>query len=96
MYVDLDKTLSELNLFNRQALIVVLHRKRSSSLRDQNTLGNNTGATSGNTEGYFSLVRRLISYVNPFSYLGGGASSSDAAQDSQSGTLQYGKFPSLF
>nr|GMD70277.1 plant UBX domain-containing protein 11 [Ipomoea batatas] len=92
---DLDKTLSELNLFNRQALIVVLHHKGSSSLRDQNILANNTGATSGNSEGYFSLVRRLVSYVNPFSYLGGGASSSDAVEDSQSGTLQYGSNPSL-
>ncbi|CAH9136578.1 unnamed protein product [Cuscuta epithymum] len=87
---DLDKTLSELSLLNRQALIVVLRHKGKSPLQDQNALPDKTGATSGNTEGYFSFVRRLFSYLNPFSFLGGGASSADDAHISQSGMSQNG------
>lgn len=87
---DLDKTLSELNLLGRQTLLVVLRHKGNLSLRDQNILANKTGSTGGRNEGYFSIVRRLFSYLNPFSFLGESSSSADDAHVSQSGISNNG------
>ncbi|KAM0024941.1 putative Ubiquitin-like domain, UBX domain, Ubiquitin-like domain superfamily [Helianthus debilis subsp. tardiflorus] len=73
---DLGKTLTELSLLNRQALIVVPHLKGSGPNRGRSSLPNpsasvgSTGSSDG--ESYFSLVRRYLSYVNPLAYLGGG------------------------
>lgn len=87
---DLDRTLSELNLLGRQTLIVVLRHKGNLSLRDQNALANKTGSTGGRNEGYFSIVRRLFSYLNPFSSLGESSSSADDTHVSQSGMSNNG------
>ncbi|XP_052207351.1 plant UBX domain-containing protein 11 [Diospyros lotus] len=98
---DLNKTLSELGLFGRQALIVVplnratgYHRGGSSSL-GQTISTTGQGTLNRSNEGYLGLVKRILSYVNPFSYLGGGASSSNSAQESQSGIWQYRPNPGL-
>ncbi|KAJ0941548.1 putative Ubiquitin-like domain, UBX domain, Ubiquitin-like domain superfamily [Helianthus annuus] len=80
---DLGKTLTELSLLNRQALIVVPHLKGSGPSRGRSSLPNpsasvgSTGSSDG--ESYFSLVRRYLSYVNPLAYLGGGG---DATENS--------------
>ncbi|XP_010506182.1 PREDICTED: plant UBX domain-containing protein 11 isoform X2 [Camelina sativa] len=71
---DLDKSLSELGLFDRQALVVVPRKsatvnQRGSSYSESN---NNTDPNSG---GYFAYVRRVLSFANPFSYFGGGTAS---------------------
>ncbi|PKI74151.1 hypothetical protein CRG98_005389 [Punica granatum] len=46
--------------------------------------------SSQNDEGYFTFVRRVLSYLNPFSYLGSGGSggSSSSGQDSSAGTWE--------
>ncbi|KAI7739014.1 hypothetical protein M8C21_030547 [Ambrosia artemisiifolia] len=73
---DLHKTLTELSLLNRQALIVVPHLKGSAPNRGRPSIPNlsapvgSTGSSDG--ESYFSLVKRYLSYVNPLAYLGGG------------------------
>ncbi|KAK1435265.1 hypothetical protein QVD17_01026 [Tagetes erecta] len=68
---DLHKTLAELSLLNRQALIVVPHKGRSSMPKPNTSVSvGTTGSSEG--ESYFSLVRRYLSYVNPLAYLGGG------------------------
>ncbi|ESQ38939.1 hypothetical protein EUTSA_v10001393mg [Eutrema salsugineum] len=71
---DLEKSLSELGLFGRQALVVVPRRRatvyqRGPSYSESN---NNTDPENLNNGGYFAYVRRLMSYANPFSYFGGG------------------------
>ncbi|KAK1379260.1 Ubiquitin supergroup [Heracleum sosnowskyi] len=92
---DLNKTLSELSLFDRQALILVPHGKvdgypREGSVSSHPTSANNNiGSSSGSTEGYFSYVKKIISYVNPFSYIGGGTNPPSSVHDSQSSTWQY-------
>jgi hypothetical protein len=91
--------LSELGLFNRQALIVVPHQRGSgnysgaSSSSDQTDT--NVDSSDGTNGGYFAYARRILSYMNPFSYLGGGANSSSSEQESQNGIWQYGEFPYL-
>ncbi|KAM7489970.1 hypothetical protein LguiB_027454 [Lonicera macranthoides] len=100
---DLSKTLSELDLFNRQALIVVPHHRASGhdkagiSSRNQTTSNNDVDSSSGSSEGYFAFVKRMVSYVNPFSYLGGGgaSSSSGPVQEPQSNMWQYSPNPTL-
>ncbi|XP_071712697.1 plant UBX domain-containing protein 11 [Rutidosis leptorrhynchoides] len=74
---DLSKTLTELSLFDRQALIVVPHLKGSGLNKVRSYVTNpsaSTSSTSGssNVESYFSLVKRYLSYVNPLAYLGAG------------------------
>ncbi|KAL6526681.1 hypothetical protein OROGR_015771 [Orobanche gracilis] len=87
--LDLDSTLSELGLFNRQALVVVPHSQNDSHHRG--ALSYLQTCSSNASEGYWASMRRILSYVNPFSYLGGGATSPSAAQESQSGLSRYGK-----
>ncbi|KAK8677062.1 hypothetical protein V6N13_142618 [Hibiscus sabdariffa] len=96
---DLSKSLLDLGLLNRQALIVVPHR-RTTGFQGQRSSDYNrnltaTEASPGSNGGYFAYVRSLLSYVNPFSYLGGGASSSTTGQESQSGIWEYSPNPTL-
>lgn len=94
---DLGKTLSELGLFNRQALIVVPHSQAIGQRKEGNRTPatNVIGSSSGSSEGYLSFVKRIISYVNPLSYLGGGTSSPSTVHESQSSTWQYSPNPTL-
>ncbi|KAL6976255.1 hypothetical protein U1Q18_025042 [Sarracenia purpurea var. burkii] len=92
---DLCKTLSELGLFGRQALILVprgraigYHKERSSS-SNQTTPTNDLGSSNGNNGGYLASMKGILSYLNPLSYLGGGANSSNSTQESQHGLWQY-------
>ncbi|KAL6571280.1 hypothetical protein OROHE_002923 [Orobanche hederae] len=85
--LDLDSTLSELGLFNRQALVVVPHSQNNSHHRGGSSYLQTYSSNA--SEGYWASMRRILSYVNPFSYLSGGATSPSAAQESQSGISQY-------
>ncbi|KAJ8547007.1 hypothetical protein K7X08_010593 [Anisodus acutangulus] len=88
---DLDRTLSDLGLYNRQALIIVLRNKVNiTSLHGPNSSAESNRLASGGNEGYFAMIRRLFSYVNPLSYLGGNSNTSNTAQDSQNSIWQYG------
>ncbi|CAA7050445.1 unnamed protein product [Microthlaspi erraticum] len=89
---DLDKSLSELGLFDRQALVVVPHKRASVYQREPSSSesNNNTDAENLNNGGYFAYVRRLMSYVNPFSYFGGGT-----ANPSSSGPERQGANPEV-
>lgn len=91
---EMDSTLSELGLSNRQALIVVPQKQNNSqyrgvSSRNQNQSSNEAGSSSA-SEGYWGSVKRILSYANVFSYLGRSDSTS-VAQESQSGMWQYSK-----
>ncbi|GAV69657.1 UBX domain-containing protein, partial [Cephalotus follicularis] len=92
---ELGKSLSELGLFSRQALIVVQHQRGTSYQRggslssNQMDLTTNSDSLDGGDEGYFAYLKRFLSYVNPFSYLRGSSSSSSSGQRSQSGMWQY-------
>ncbi|KAL3506660.1 hypothetical protein ACH5RR_032042 [Cinchona calisaya] len=98
---DLSKTLEDLDLFGRQTLIVILHHrsnwhpKGGSSSGDQTNLTRNDSSNGGN-DGYWAYMRRVLSYMNPFSYLGGSANSQNTtAQQSQNSMWQYSPNPSL-
>ncbi|KAL1561363.1 plant UBX domain-containing protein 11-like [Salvia divinorum] len=89
---EMDSTLSELGLSNRQALIVVPHKQNNSQYRggssqNQNHSSNEAGSSSA-SEGYWGSVKRILSYANVFSYLGR-SNSTSLAQESQSGIWQY-------
>ncbi|KAK6145778.1 hypothetical protein DH2020_019647 [Rehmannia glutinosa] len=90
---DLDSTLSELGLFNRQALVVVPLNQNNSHNRGgsshHQTYSSNDASSSNASEGYWASVRRVLSYVNPFSYLSRSATSPSAAQESQSDIWEY-------
>ncbi|KAK9932484.1 hypothetical protein M0R45_019721 [Rubus argutus] len=98
---DLSKPLSELGLFDRQALIVVPHQQGTghlrgiSSLSDQTDSRNIVNTPNGSNGSYFSLVKRVLSFINPFSYFGGSASSSSSGEQSQNGMWQYSPNPTL-
>ncbi|XP_024022091.1 plant UBX domain-containing protein 11 [Morus notabilis] len=85
---DLSRTLSELGLFDRQALIVVPRQRTT----DQSNSRNIADSSNESNEGYFARLKRLFSFINPLSYLGGdGSSSTSSGQQSQHGpnsTLQ--------
>jgi hypothetical protein len=90
--------LSELGLLNRQALIVVPHQRatgyhREASSSSDRTNFTNVDSSNGTNGGYFAYLRKVLSYMNPFSYLGGGTSSSSSGQESQNGMWQYSEFP---
>ncbi|KAK9082742.1 hypothetical protein Scep_029213 [Stephania cephalantha] len=70
---DLSKTLSELALFDRQGLIVVPHQGPT-WLRPQTNAETSVGPSDQSNEGYFGYIKRLLSYMNPFAYLGGSSS----------------------
>ncbi|XP_006478858.2 plant UBX domain-containing protein 11 isoform X2 [Citrus sinensis] len=97
---DLSKSLSDLSLFNRQALIVVPRQRASgyqgggSSMSEQTRYRTVADSSSESEGGYFAYVRRLLSYVNPLSYFSGGAYSSPG-QDAQRGIWEYGPNPTL-
>lgn len=61
----------------------------SSSYQTNFTSADSSNGTNG---GYFAYVRRILSYMNPFSYLGGGASSSSSGHESQNGIWKYSEF----
>ncbi|XP_057471650.1 plant UBX domain-containing protein 11-like isoform X1 [Actinidia eriantha] len=98
---DLNETLAELGLVGRQALIIVPRHQATgyyrggSSSRNQTKPTADLASSNGNNEGYLGLTKRILSYLNPFSYLGGGANSSNSAQESQGRVLQYGPNPAL-
>ncbi|XAR71134.1 hypothetical protein NMG60_11028260 [Bertholletia excelsa] len=98
---DLNKQLSELGLHGRQTLVMVprsgatgYNRGGSSSSHQINSTPG-LDASTGSNEGYFSSVRRILSYVNPLSYLGSGANSSNPAPESQGSMWQYSPNPTL-
>ncbi|KAM6546102.1 hypothetical protein CsatB_026838 [Cannabis sativa] len=82
---DLSKTLSDLGLFDRQALIVVTHQR----VTDQPISRNIVESSNESTEGYFAYAKRMFSFINPLSYLGGGSSSSNSGHQSQPGVWEY-------
>lgn len=98
---DLSKPLSELGLFDRQALIVVPHQQGTGHLRGISSLSDQTdsrtivNAPDGSNGSYFSLVKRVFSFINPFSYFGGSASSSSSGEQSQNGMWQYSPNPTV-
>ncbi|KAJ6420640.1 hypothetical protein OIU84_028065 [Salix udensis] len=90
---DLSKSLSELALLNRQALMVVPRQRatsyqRGGSSSDRASTTTSSDSANANDGGYFAYVKRALSYVNPLSYFGGSASSSSSGQ-AQSGTWEY-------
>lgn len=81
---DLSKTLKELSLLDRQALIVVPHLQGAGHHKGRsstpNTSVSTSAAGSSDGEGLYSLVKRVLSYVNPLAYLGaGGAASANSS-----------------
>ncbi|XP_048234071.1 plant UBX domain-containing protein 11 isoform X2 [Ricinus communis] len=89
---DLSKSLSELELFNRQALMVVPRQRSTSYQRGGSSSDNATtsysDSSTANNGGYFAHIRRMLSYINPLSYLGGNTSSSSSGQP-QTGMWEY-------
>ncbi|XP_011037025.1 PREDICTED: UBX domain-containing protein 4-like isoform X2 [Populus euphratica] len=90
---DLSKSLSELALLNRQALMVVPHQRATSYHRggSSSDRATSSGSANANDGGYFAYVKRVLSYVNPLSYFGGSASSSRSGQ-AQSGIWEYSPY----
>ncbi|KAL8152119.1 hypothetical protein V2J09_021927 [Rumex salicifolius] len=91
---DLEKSLAEHGIINRQGFIVVprqrtLHSAERESSSSAPKFAADTDASTGRIGGYFVYVRKMLSYVNPFSYLGG-AGSSTSTHESPSGIRQYG------
>ncbi|KAL5539526.1 hypothetical protein UlMin_045181 [Ulmus minor] len=78
---DLSRSLSDLGLFDRQALIVVPHQRA----KDQSNATNIVESSNETNGGYLSNLKRLISFINPFSYLGGGSSSTNSGQEARQG-----------
>ncbi|PPD95874.1 hypothetical protein GOBAR_DD07096 [Gossypium barbadense] len=96
---DLIKSLLDLGLLNRQALIVV-PRRRTAGFQGQRPSDDNRNLTpiedsAGSSGGYFSYIKSFLSYVNPFAYLGGGASSSTTGQESISSIWEYSPNPTV-
>ncbi|XP_020253441.1 plant UBX domain-containing protein 11 isoform X2 [Asparagus officinalis] len=91
---DMTSVLSELGFGARQALIVVPHRqairsqKRSMPAAHE---GQTAASMINETDngGYFGFVKRVLSYMNPFSYLGGSADSSNSEPAPNNGYQQY-------
>lgn len=91
------KSLSDLGLHNRQALITVRHRGVSTNLRggsssDERKFSADGVSSDENSDGYFAFVKRILSYVNPFSYLGVGASAASSRHETQGDARQYSEF----
>lgn len=91
MDADLDSTLSALGLFNRQTLIVVPRYQTNTNYRERSSVHSSTdlSSSSESNEGYWESVKRILSYVNPFSYLSGGAASQGPREELPSGSWQY-------
>ncbi|GAB2217913.1 hypothetical protein Droror1_Dr00001127 [Drosera rotundifolia] len=90
---DLERSLVELGLTDRQALIVVPLRQpvnqTDRSFRNPTSAASDPPTQGG--EGYLSFVKRILSYVNPFSYLG---STRASTSGNDSGTRTLGSSPS--
>lgn len=67
------------------------YHRGSSSPSDQTTRAS-TGSLNANDGGYISYIKRILSYINPLSYIGGSASSSNSGQ-AQTGMWEYGELP---
>uniref|UniRef100_A0A2P2KIK9 Uncharacterized protein MANES_11G115700 n=1 Tax=Rhizophora mucronata TaxID=61149 RepID=A0A2P2KIK9_RHIMU len=91
------RSLSQLGLFNRQALIVVPHQGATNYHKGGSSLYQTTNTSSSNVNegGYFASVRRILSYINPLAYLHGNADSSSTGQ-SQTGMWEHSDFRYLF
>ncbi|KAF6162249.1 hypothetical protein GIB67_008378, partial [Kingdonia uniflora] len=85
---DLSKPLSDLGLFDRHTLIVVPRSRGNSSSRGLTNSDVDTDPSTSNVGGYFGYVKKLLSYINPLKYLGGGTYRSSPGQGS-SGAWQY-------
>lgn len=94
---DLDQSLLELGLLGRQTLIVVLNLQANSHPKGGSVPcgSNQDGPSNGSNEGYWAYMKRVLSYMNPLSYLAGTSNSSETSQESQNSTWQYGPNPSL-
>ncbi|KAJ0091780.1 hypothetical protein Patl1_26277 [Pistacia atlantica] len=67
----------------------VPRQKASPSSFEKTNSSTNAHPSNETAGGYFGYVRRMLSYVNPFSYFSGGANSSSSGQDSQTGIWEY-------
>ncbi|XP_024987201.1 plant UBX domain-containing protein 11 isoform X2 [Cynara cardunculus var. scolymus] len=97
---DLSKTLKELSLLDRQALIVVPHLRGAGHHKGRSSTPNpsvsTSAAGSSDGEGLYSLVKRVLSYVNPLAYLGAGgaaANSSTSAPETRRSLPESGSAP---
>ncbi|KAI4338859.1 hypothetical protein MLD38_023868 [Melastoma candidum] len=90
---ELCKTLLELGLSGRQALIVVPHQRgdvsRGGNVPSSYQQSTVDSSSNGDSEGNYSLLKRIFSYVNPFSYLGYFRPSSGTTE-SEDGRSGYG------
>ncbi|PKA63411.1 Metal tolerance protein 8 [Apostasia shenzhenica] len=92
---DLIKTFSELGFTGRQAIIVIPKRQVAGNHRGPSSSNNIQSTTSqpgsdDNAIGYFGYLKRVLSYMNPFSYFGGGGSSSSTHEQATNDDLwQY-------
>lgn len=59
---------------------------------DQSNSRNIADSSNESNEGYFARLKRLFSFINPLSYLGGGSSSTSSGQQSQHGMWEYSEF----
>ncbi|CAN0923153.1 Plant UBX domain-containing protein 11 [Linum grandiflorum] len=87
---DLDRSLSDLGLSSRQALIVV-PRQGGASRHKQDSSSTATTPAAASIGGYFGYVRRALSVINPLSYVG--ASNSSTSEPVQSSMWQYSPNP---
>ncbi|XVF65478.1 hypothetical protein PTKIN_Ptkin09bG0252500 [Pterospermum kingtungense] len=97
--INLSKSSLDYGLLNRQASIVVLHQRTTGfqwqrSTSDQRNSAPSEASAGSNGE-YFAYIKCFLSYVNLFSYLRGGTSSSTTAQESRCGVWEYGPNPML-
>ncbi|KAG0498178.1 hypothetical protein HPP92_002506 [Vanilla planifolia] len=81
---DMSKSLGELGISGRQAMIVIPRQQAQMPLRGLSSSNEvHVPTTQTNTTiGYFGYLKRVLSYMNPFSYfapIGGGASRSEQA-----------------
>ncbi|PKU76588.1 plant UBX domain-containing protein 11 [Dendrobium catenatum] len=97
---DMSKALSELGFAGRQALIVIPrsgvsgHQRVSLPSNDIQTAANQT-TSNDNGIGYFGYLKRALSYLNPFSYLGGNGGQSCSEQAPNVDLWQYRPNPGL-
>lgn len=95
--LDLSKSLAELELLGRQALIVVPHeRGRGNNSREGAFISHpRPDSSAADGEGYFAFARRVLSYFNPFSYLGGHGNGATSSSGQDTSSAEYREFPYL-
>lgn len=64
----------------------------ASSSSDQRNSAANGVSSDENSDGYFAFAKRILSYVNPFSYLGVGASTASSRHETQGDARQNSEF----